>query len=314
MPPPRTLDERKTSLQRWKHLFSRIFHYMACAANAAMRIQQLMLRSPKLIATIFDTEMLRPYVDMYQSFRRSGAVGPAGTVKVNERLDYPKDRSHCRHVSGLREYRARYQKVGSTKYQICDQCGSRWVLDGDKWKEIEARAAPNSYKTVAAPTRPGPPAAQASSSLRCSEQRRQPWASSEESTPGQDDFQINASRGKSYPVVTGLPGTLSQPDCPKCSNNMVPRYNGEDGSLFWGCPRFPECLGARRMVTAEGKLAAKPEAQPGRGSKAAASSSGRSADTDGFETIHLPDRDMKDLPVEDESISVESLTDSEPDY
>ena len=60
-------------------------------------------------------------------------------------------------------------------------------------------------------------------------------------------------------------------------------------------------------------LAAKPEVPPAREAKAAEPSSGPPVDAEGFETIHLPDMDVKDWLVEDESISVETLTESEQD-
>jgi len=35
------------------------------------------------------------------------------------------------------------------------------------------------------------------------------------------------------------------PICPRCNASMVKRTNRKDGSMFWGCPRYPKCRGTR---------------------------------------------------------------------
>ncbi len=38
------------------------------------------------------------------------------------------------------------------------------------------------------------------------------------------------------------------PACPRCGTTMVLRSNRENGSRFWGCPKYPACRGIRQAV------------------------------------------------------------------
>lgn len=33
--------------------------------------------------------------------------------------------------------------------------------------------------------------------------------------------------------------------CPECGSRMVSRKHGDTGQVFWGCRRYPECIGTR---------------------------------------------------------------------
>lgn len=40
-------------------------------------------------------------------------------------------------------------------------------------------------------------------------------------------------------------GVSSSPDCPRCGNAMVQRFNKQTKDRFWGCTKFPRCMGTR---------------------------------------------------------------------
>lgn len=40
-------------------------------------------------------------------------------------------------------------------------------------------------------------------------------------------------------------GAIEPVLCPDCGGPMVSRKNGKDGTVFWGCGRFPKCTGTR---------------------------------------------------------------------
>ncbi len=36
------------------------------------------------------------------------------------------------------------------------------------------------------------------------------------------------------------------PSCPECGAPMILRQNGQKGSYFWGCSKYPKCRGTRQ--------------------------------------------------------------------
>lgn len=38
------------------------------------------------------------------------------------------------------------------------------------------------------------------------------------------------------------------PKCPKCTSTMKVRANQKNGSLFFGCTKYPECRGTRKFT------------------------------------------------------------------
>lgn len=39
----------------------------------------------------------------------------------------------------------------------------------------------------------------------------------------------------------------SPENCPRCGAGLVERTNRKTGEVFWGCSRFPKCLGTRNV-------------------------------------------------------------------
>lgn len=49
------------------------------------------------------------------------------------------------------------------------------------------------------------------------------------------------------PDIKSTLDPMPPPACPKCSSLMEKRTNSRSGSEFWGCVRFPDCRGTRKI-------------------------------------------------------------------
>jgi hypothetical protein len=62
------------------------------------------------------------------------------------------------------------------------------------------------------------------------------------------DRRARAATAKGVTTQTSSQGSVDPPSCPTCNSAMVirtARRGANQGSKFWGCPRYPDCRGTR---------------------------------------------------------------------